>query len=295
MANEHFIDGVLREAAEELAAEGGLANDMAKGVNARIAEVKDVEREDLGIDWGAVDRDELIASMLRYEELTEAREGAHFDEVQIFQCMLPTSSGEELIFEALKVPKATNGAVDELQINVLRPKEDFMSRKYVADFDFARYPGERSERWNMKHRRTGAIYQGQGIGSEVLSLVEEFLKRRAEITGDTEFIESRSGQITLMRWLEKMGFEPKTKEHKARLELAKNPTENIKKFSAPERSFDMADRPQHYLFDVEDFARRFPDIEGGPANPMVWNERNYYEPFYYMKSSFGVLFEKRIG
>ena len=35
--------------------------------------------------------------------------------------------------------------------------------------------------------------------------------------------------------------------------------------------------------------------EGGPANPMVWDEENYNKPFFYMKSSLLVSVEKKLG
>jgi hypothetical protein len=266
------------------------------GVREQIAEVGEgLEEVDLGIDWSLLDDDVLYHKMSSYDALFEPREGTEAGEIQIFRANLNNDLDEELILDITKFPKSYKGSEDELQVALIRTGESDPDKKYVAEFDFARFIEGNTERWDMKHRRTGAIYQGQGIASKVLAMTERFLKDRAGTSDKKQLLSAGTGQPNLTRWLRKKKFEPIGKDSIDKFKRIEESDPNLQLFSAPADHRMGNERPQGYLFDVEEFEKKFPDIENGPANPMVWDGKNYDEPFFYMKSCFGIRLGKEIA
>lgn len=250
------------------------------------------QKLDLKIDWSSLDKEGVLKALEGYDEVAEPKPGSKVGELLIYQEDLLTESGEKLHFEVVKLPKKYKEAEDQLQINIVRPKFDEEDRRhYVADFDFARYDHETEEEWDMKHRRTGEIYRGQGIAGEILSLAENFLRQRAQQKEVNQKMSARVWQEELIYWLDKKDYKPATKEDKYKLKRIKEADKSLEIYTAPVIEGKDYERPTA-IFDTKKFMENFAGKVTGPQDPSVWDPINYDKGFFYMKSAFSVKFEK---
>jgi len=244
------------------------------------------EKINLGINWAIFNKSKIFDSLSHYDVLVKTDPNSTNQIFSIFEGPLPNTSGQQLHLSIKKIFDDNYGSEDQLTLDIVRSGINDPDKKYVADFDFVRQQDGQAERWDMKHRNTNQFYRKQGIAGQVLSLIEEFLRQRTKDKKIDQYITLTSGQKSLTNWVRSRLYGPKNEEDKQNLKRLEEGDDNLQQFSESEI--------EDYTFDIKEFKEKFPNIEGGPANPMVWDGENYSKPFFYMKSSFLIELEKKI-
>lgn len=268
------------------------AGDLRASVGTKVDDtLAGKERIDLGIDWDSLDKESLFASMQTFddaENLYTKVPGNRNDTYVIYTGELTTRTGEKLTLELSKVISPN---YHELQIGIMRPSiPDDSSHHYVADFDFLQLKQDQSEEWDMKHRATRSVYRKQGIAEKIIDLTEQILKKRSQNNNLAQAISAKSGQRDLTAWLEKRGFKPAGEQD---LEMLKKLHSNDIDLQEITVSGETYARGETYTFDAKDFKAKFPFLSG-PEDPQVWDDKNYEQPFFYMKSCFKIKMKKSV-
>ena len=263
-----------------------------------VAKVGDVlagkERINLGIDWDSLDRESLFTSLEAYdnaEDIYPKVPGERHDRFVIHTGELKTLMGGKLIVE---ISKVISPNFHELQIGIIRPSigTDKRKREYrhVAGFDFLQIQDGISEEWDMKHRQTSEPYKNQGIAGKIIDLTEEILKKRSARNNLAQSISAKSGQRDLTAWLENKGFKPASEQDREMIQRLNAHDSDLQDVTA---TGDMYANGETYTFDTKDFKAKFPSLSG-PEDPKVWNDSNYTQPFFYMKSCFKIKIKKSL-
>lgn len=274
-----------------------------RGIRSALKKVQEVDIVNLAIDWETFDREKILATISRYDSIHKSGDEKL---AVIYTMVVELENGETLRFQIAKnefTEPYYDGSMDDLEFEIVRETPGQKDHS-VAEFDFTRKVVDGGEHWNIKHRWVGHPYRGQKISSFIMDIMEDFLKRRSAERDLDQYIFASSGQPEIMQWLEKSGFKiteahkEKWQDLKERLPSIKNGTDgNLVLYTGPDS--DDEQTPTAYLFDIDEFKKNFPDLEGGPENPEVWRCPDIFKwaqnPAFYMGTSYRLKFEKKVA
>ena len=216
------------------------------------------ERIDLGIDWGSVDTDEVLGTAPKefddadstHPNATESKcdgKSTHIDIDLINQTL--SSAGGDL---TLRGSKTYDIVKDEsyLTLKLANPREDWVKEPFkhnICHFRFHQIKNEEGEEWDMMHRQVNEVYRGQGIASSMISLSEDFFKKRAQEAGIKQVMTANIAQVNVLTMFLKKDFAPATAEDEEKINRLLNGDPSLVVVTGPETKYD--ERLRNYIFE----------------------------------------------